>query len=117
LDCRSIATSFISEKDNQLETKVNVGTDHLGIDRKGRTLRVTALHEGLGVPEETDVYSITAETVDFLSAVQGVKALPVVHGLVINKRLGVAIWNESDATFVLVSDYPVSTDVYLACKN
>ena len=35
LDCRSVTTSFVSEKDSQLETKVSVGTGHLGIDRRG----------------------------------------------------------------------------------
>ena len=70
-----------------------------------------------GCQEESDFYTVTRETVDFVSAVQSVKELPVVHGLVINKRLGTAVWTESDSTFMFVSDYPVSTDVYLNCIN
>lgn len=63
------------------------------------------------------MYTITAETVDFISAVQGIKMLAVVHGLVINKRLSSAVWTESDSTFAAVSDYPMSSIVFLHCVN
>jgi hypothetical protein len=117
LDCRAAATSFISEKGGQLTAESSVGTDHLTIVRSGSKLNVTAHHEGSTLADDVDVYTITAETVDFLSAVQAVKMIPVVHGFVINKRLGSAVWSESDATFVLVSDYPVSSSVFLHCSN
>ena len=117
VDCRAIASTFLSEKDGRLEAETKRGTDHLIIIRTGRALEVTTHHEEKSVPEETDVYAITAETVDFVSAVQGTKPLPVVHGLVFNKRLGMAVWSESDSTFFMVSDYPFGSTVFLSCKN
>jgi hypothetical protein len=117
VDCRPVATSFMSEKGGQLTLESSVGTDHLTIVRSGSKLKVTAHHENSSIADDVDVYTITAETVDFLSAVQAVKMIPVVHGFVINKRLGSAVWSESDATFVLVSDYPVSSSVFLRCSN
>jgi hypothetical protein len=117
LECRSIATSFTSESAKHLETEVSAGTDHLTITRKSGRLSITVHHNKSGDSDDLETYTITSETADFLSAVQGIKMLPVVHGLVINKRLGVAVWTESDSSFVMVSDYPVSTTVFLACRN
>jgi hypothetical protein len=117
LECRAIATSFTSETTQHLETEVSTGTDHLTITRKNGRLYVTAHHDRSEISDDSEVYAITSETADFVSAVQGIKMLPVVHGLVINKRLGVAVWTEADSSFVLVSDYPVSTTVFLACRN
>jgi hypothetical protein len=77
LDCRAIATSFTSERDGHLETEVSIGTDHLTIVRIGKTLKVTAAHEKSGLPDDSDFYTVTRETVDFVSAVQAVKELPV----------------------------------------
>ena len=52
LDCRAIATSFTSEKDNHLETVVSGGTDHLTIVRNGKALKVTANHEKSGIVDD-----------------------------------------------------------------
>jgi hypothetical protein len=116
LECRAIATSFTSETTQHLETEVSTGTDHLSINRKNGKLYVTVHHDKSGDSDDSETYTITSETADFVSAVQGIKMLPVVHGLVVNKRLGVAVWTEADSSFVL-SNYPVSTTVFLACRN
>ena len=117
VDCHAIASTLISEHGGNVETETTAGTDHLTIVRVGNTLQVTAHHDSAQVADDADVYRITSETVDFISAVQGLKPLPVVHGLVMNKRLGSAVWTESDSTFVLVSDYPSSSSVFLHCTN
>jgi hypothetical protein len=117
LDCRAIAGTSIGERNGQLEAEASKGTDHFEVIRTGRFLRVTALHDATQIGQETDLYMITAETADFLSAVQGVKVLPVIHGLVINKRLGSAVWSESDSALILASDYPFAASVFLNCTN
>ncbi len=117
MDCTAVATEFMSEKNGHIETETSVGNDRLSIFRAGNKLHVVAHHEATRLKDDEDIYTITAETADFLSANQAVKMIPVVHGLVINKRLGSAIWTESDSTFVLVSDYPMSSSVFLNCKN
>jgi hypothetical protein len=119
MDCRALATTFVSEKAGHLEAETSVGTDHLTIVRVAQMLKITSHHTKVGKDDQEDVdfYSIRSETVDFVSAVQATRQLPVVHGLVINKRLGSAVWSESDSTFVLVSDYPMSTTVFLNCTN
>ena len=117
LDCRAIAGTSIGEKNGHLEAEASPGRDHFTVIRTGRFLRVTAHHDVTQTGEETDLYLITGDTKDFISAVQGVKVFPVVHGLVINKRLGSAVWSESDAALILASDYPFSASVFLNCTN
>ncbi len=118
LDCHAIASTYIADhRDGRLQVVTSTGTDHLTITQVGPTLRVVAHHQSSEIPEDTDTYRITAETSAYASAVQGIRMLPVVHGLVINKETGTAIWSESDAAEVLVSDQPFATDVYMDCRN
>ena len=117
VDCRAVATEFMSEKQGAIVTETSVGTDHLSIRRLGRRLHVVAHHEATHLKDDYEIYNISSETADFLSANQAAKMIPVVHGIVINKRLGSAVWTESDSTFILVSDYPMSSSVFLNCKN
>jgi len=93
------------------------GKTYFTVVRAGHFLRVTAHHDVTQTGEETDLYTITGDSQDFISAVQGVKLLPVIHGLVINKRLGSAVWNESDSALILASDYPFTASVFLNCTN
>lgn len=117
IDCRAIATTTMSENKGQLEVETGPGKDHLTIVRTGHTLRVTAHHDSTQYPDDEDTYTITSETVDFVSAVEGIKMLPVVHGFVMNKRLGTAVWSESDSTFALVNDNPFTNSVFMRCSN
>jgi len=117
LDCKAISSTLVSEKDGKFQTQTNKGTDHLTIKRSGKTLLITAHHDNSGLSPDTDIYQITAESRDYLSAVQHTKLLPVVHGLVINKRLGTAIWTESDPEFIFVSEQPSSDIIVLDCNN
>lgn len=117
LDCRAIAGTSIGEKNGHLEAEASPGKDHFTVVRAGHFLRVTAHHDVTQTGEETDLYAITGDTQDFIYAVQGVKLLPVIHGFVINKRLGSAVWSESDSALILASDYPLTASVFLNCTN
>jgi hypothetical protein len=118
MDCLGILSSMVSEKNGEFVTDVHKSTDHLTIRRVKNNLEVTAHHTPpASITEESDSYQITADTRDYLSAVQRPKLLPVLHGLVINKRLGTAIWTESDSEFVFVSEQPGSDTVVLACSD
>jgi hypothetical protein len=117
LDCVGIVSTVVMEKGGKFIAEVDKSTDHLAIKRVGKSLEVTALHTPPDKKPQTDVYQITADTRDYLSAVQHPGMLPTVHGIVINKRLGTAIWTESDAEFVLVSEQPNSDTVVLACSD
>jgi hypothetical protein len=108
--------TFISERNGKVEAETSAGADHLTVVRSGKFLRVT-YRDGTQIGGPTDVYTITAETVDFVSAVQGMRTLPAVHSLVINKRMGSAVWTESDSAPVLGSKYPTASSVFLHCVN
>lgn len=106
---------MLSESKGQVVIEAAVGTDHIEVKKVGRYLRLLVHHEH--AVDETERYNITAETPYYLSAIQAPMPLPGVRGLVINKRLGSAIWTLTDSEFAFVSEFPDSTSVLLECKN